>query len=139
MQVEHDIEDEIPGYPIPCRKPDRVFGLNVTSKMKSYIRKIPDLKHTPFTGADDIVYPFLICEAKAGVRKYAMLEFEKIDTQTAFPIRSCLKLQKRLFEASKARSNPLVWYVPYSGDYWKIAACVMQGDEAVSTTNCLTD
>lgn len=88
-----------------------------------------DLKHTPFPATNDLVYPFLISEAKPGVRNPG---FESIDAQTAFPIRSCLMLQKRLREASNVELNPLLWYMPYQGDIWRLSACVMHEDEVVS-------
>lgn len=128
-QVKHEFHDEIPGHKIPCYKPDTVFGLKVTGWMKNYIQKLPDIKHTPFGKLSDIAYPFFICEAKSGVQN---ISFDKINLQTAFPTRSCLILQKRLREASNNELNPLVWYMPYSGDVWKLSACVMQGDEVVS-------
>lgn len=133
-KVEHDPDDEMQGYPLPTRMPDRVFGLNVTPWMTEYIQAIPHSKRTPFPETDDIVYPFLISEAKHGGKNPG---FKSVDLQTAFPIRSCLMLQQRLRELSSIELNPLVWYMPYIGDRWILAACVLHEGKVVSKIETL--
>lgn len=133
-KVEHDPNDEIRGYSLPTRMPDRVFGLNVTRQTRRRLQAVPRLRHTPFSESSDIMYPFFISEAKQGGQNPG---FRSIDLQTAFPIRSCLMLQKRLRELSSNKLDPLVWYVPYIGDRWMLSACILHEDEVVSREESL--
>jgi hypothetical protein len=62
-----------------------------------------------------VLYPFLIIEAKS---EKGGTGFESIETQTAFPIRTLLKLQKDLSIASGISLKPLVWFLANQGDKW---------------------
>jgi hypothetical protein len=64
--VEYDERDGLEKRKIQMRKPDRVFGLARTSSLDAYTKKdiFKDLRHGPFSDSD-LLYPFLVCEAKS--------------------------------------------------------------------------
>lgn len=74
---------------------------------------------------------FLILEAKEEAKGPG---FEAIETQTAFPIRTCLKLQQDLGNRSEEHVNldPLVLFLSNEGDEWRVAGCVSDNGEYVS-------
>ena len=133
--VEYDPRDGLEKRGLQKRKPDRVFGLSRTKSLDYYSRadSAEDLRHSPFQDAD-MLYPFLILEAKSEGRGPG---FESIETQTAFPIRTCVKLQEDLRRRSSGSLNPLLWFVSYEGDEWRIAACIMHDEKCVSVSRAL--
>ena len=128
--MEYDPSDNLEQHHVPRRKPDSVFGLARTPSLDLYARaqSLRGLRHSPFSNRD-ILYPFLICEAKS---EGGGPGFESIETQTAFPIRTCLKLQDDLRQRSDVQMNPLVWFMSYQGDEWRVAACIIHRQEYVS-------
>jgi hypothetical protein len=82
------------------------------------------IQATPFLQrGDPLLFPFLILEAKSeeghGHRNCGV--------QTALPIWALLKSQERLSDLSSCPleelGGPLVWYISYLGDNWRISAC----------------
>lgn len=131
--VEYDQTDGLEKAHVPRRKPDRVFGLARTPSLDLYARSesFREMRHSPFSGLD-LFYPFLICEAKAEGRGPG---FESIEVQTAFPIRTCLKLQEDLHQRSGVPLNPFVWFMSYQGDEWRLAACMIHAEQYVSISS----
>lgn len=128
--VEYDQRDGLKGRRVPRRKPDQVFGLARTPSLDVYARaeSLRGLRHSPFSNID-LLYPFLICEAKS---EGGGLGFESIEAQTAFPLRTCLKLQEDLRQRSGVQLNPFVWFMSYQGDEWRVAACMIYAEKYVS-------
>jgi hypothetical protein len=98
------------------KEPDRVFGLRHTKAFNENASALERLRRSPFRDGK-VLYPFLIIEAKSEKRSTG---FEYIETQTAFPIRTLLKLQKDLSIASGVSLNPLVWFLANQGDKWVV-------------------
>ncbi|KIW09895.1 hypothetical protein PV08_11996 [Exophiala spinifera] len=121
--VEYDQRDGLEELHVPRRRPDQVFGLARTPSLDLYARaeKLRGLRHSPFSNVE-LLYPFLICEAKSEGRGPG---FESIETQTAFPIRTCLQLQDDLRQRSGVQLSPFVWFMAYQGDEWRVAGCLM--------------
>lgn len=80
--------------------------------MKKDTRKMPELHHSPSEGRQTVIYPFLVVEAKS---RSHITGFESIDAQTAFLLRTCLMVQRKLQEASKVELKHLMWFMPYYG------------------------
>jgi hypothetical protein len=131
--VEYDQSDGLEECHVPRRKPDHVFGLARTPSLDLYARaeSLRGLRHSPFSNID-LIYPFLICEAKSEGRGPG---FESIEVQTAFPIRACLKLQEDLRQRSGVPLNPFVWFMSYQGDEWRVAACMIHAEQYVSVSS----
>ncbi|KAK5326128.1 hypothetical protein LTR70_002128 [Exophiala xenobiotica] len=119
--VEPDPRDVYDHQLIPKLEPDRVFGINRIGAVEEYTKALPLVRHSPFRSAPHILYPFLVIEAKSGP---GAAECSDVDQQTAFPLRTCLMLQEKL-----RLKHPLVWYMQYKGNEWRLAACVLQDDE----------
>ena len=128
--IHYDPTDHLTEKCVPEFKPDRVFGLGMTKSFERCLPLHPKLRHTPFRDGE-LLYPFLIIEAKS---EKGSPGFEFIETQTAFPLRTCLKLQKDLADSSGTGLSPLVWFMGYQGDQWRVGAGVVDGSEYVSTT-----
>jgi hypothetical protein len=133
--VEYDPRDGLEKRGLQKRKPDRVFGLSRTKSLDCYSKadSAKGLRHSPFPDAD-MLYPFLILEAKSEGRGPG---FESIETQTAFPIRTCVKLQEDLRRQSGGSLDPLLWFLSYEGDEWRVAACIMHEEKYVSVSKAL--
>jgi hypothetical protein len=93
-----------------------VFGLRHTKTFKENASVPGGLRRSPFRDGR-VLYPFLIIEAKS---EKGSPGFESIETQTAFPIRTLLKLQKDLSIASGISFKPLVWFLANQGDEWGV-------------------
>lgn len=128
--VAPDPSDRLAYQDLPKFEPDRVFGLDRTGALKEHTNALRQLRHSPFQRAPHIIYPFLVVESKSGGGN---ADFVSIDTQTAFPLRTCLMLQKNLGRSSTVGIGPLVWYIAYKADAWRLSACVLQDDKMVGT------
>ena len=128
--MHYDPTDQLTQKGVPEFKPDRVFGLGMTKSFELSLPLDRKRRHTPFTDGK-LLYPFLIIEAKS---EKGSPGFESIETQTAFPLRTCMQLQKALADSSRTSSlNPLVWFMGYQGDQWRVGAGILDGSEYVST------
>ncbi|OCL11766.1 hypothetical protein AOQ84DRAFT_361218 [Glonium stellatum] len=125
--IQYDPRDGLEMRGLQKRKPDRVFGLSRTESLVYFSKTdlAKDLRHSPFPDAD-MFYPFLILEAKS---EGGGLGFESIETQTAFPIRTCVKLQDDLRRRSSNSMDPLLWFMSYEGDEWRVAACIVHSEK----------
>ncbi|MBE3041282.1 hypothetical protein IMZ48_01585 [Candidatus Bathyarchaeota archaeon] len=127
-------------------RPDRIMGLYQTGTIERLLEK-PDQRHafpsktvgqtirtTPFRkGGEKVVFPFLVIEAKS---EKSQSSFSGIDMQTAFAIRELVVLQEELERAASGLGHakwdaaPLVWYISYRGEQWRLHAAFPrpQGD-----------
>ena len=116
--VTHDPDDHFDKRGIPMH-PDRVVGLSRTRRFQNAIASSPlELNHFPVTGMD-ILYPFLVLEAK---REDDAPGFRAVERQTAFPLRRFLRLQDALQKACSKNLDPLVWFFAYQGEVWRLYA-----------------
>jgi hypothetical protein len=128
--MQHEEPNGLEKRGVPTRKPDQVFGLARTYSLDLYTKRelFEGMRHGPFADSE-LLYPFLICEAKAEDGE----GFEAIEAQTAFPIRTCLKLQDNLRQTSGVPLKPFVWFLAYHGDEWRVAACILSEGKYVSS------
>jgi hypothetical protein len=112
---------------VKTRQPDRVFGLSQTKVFKEHITSQRQLRHSPFADGN-VLYPFLIIEAKS---EKGSSGFDSIESQTAFPIRTLLKLQQDLSSVCETSVNPLVWFLANQGDEWRLYASITDGPKFV--------
>lgn len=135
--LKSDPVDKLDQFRIPHFEPDRVFGLGMTRSFQHYTKALTGLQHSPFVEKRSTLYPFLVSEAKPEKNSPG---FESIEAQTAFPIFSCVMLQQRLSQQTGVKLQPLVWFIPYLGDVWKVSACVLHQEKIVSclsTMSCM--
>ncbi|KAH9878179.1 hypothetical protein J1614_003396 [Plenodomus biglobosus] len=119
-------------------QPDRIYGLRTTAAMEkillephnSHLGKDPELEDVllnrltiscnPDSGGQASIYPFLVMEAKS---LKGGSNFQKIETQTALPIRNHLYLQLKLqedeFNRMQVPGGPLAWFLAYVGEMWR--------------------
>jgi hypothetical protein len=90
------------------------------------IEKVVKTTMYPDTGAEPLLYPFLLLEAK---REKDSDGFQSVEVQTALPIRHALSLQLELHRIARTCGNgvemsdePLVWFFAYCGEDWRIYA-----------------
>ncbi|KAF4466992.1 hypothetical protein FALBO_6141 [Fusarium albosuccineum] len=111
-------------------RPDRVYGLRVTRRLKRLLPKLlgrpigEALKTTPFRAeGEPIVFPFLIIEAKSEKGADSLTDAE---VQSAFAIRQLLLIQRELAQAADEDGGwdggPLVWFLSYKGESWRVSA-----------------
>jgi hypothetical protein len=122
-------------------QPDRIYGLRTTDAMEkilqrphnSHLRDDPEIDDlldrltiscNPDSGGRASIYPFLVMEAKS---LKAGSSFQKIETQTAVPIRNHLYLQLKLqedeFNRMQIPGGPLSWFLAYIGEMWRVYGC----------------
>lgn len=131
--IRHEDADELEKRNIRLQRPDHVFGLGMTKSFRRYTSERPLLRHSPLVD-EGILYPFLILEAKS---EKGSPGFESVECQTALTVRTCLQLQKNLEEASGVRLDPLVWFIGFQGDEWRLYAAVPEDSKTVSPTHML--
>lgn len=127
-------------------RPDRVYGLRETKNFERALsseRKSSGdreeapvekaIRCSPFeTSLDPLLFPFLVLEAKSEKGD----GFASIEAQTAFSIRTLLKLQEDLQDQSDLQSTwsgPLVWFLANRGDSWRVAASFVDRSPEGST------
>lgn len=125
--VLHDPVDKLAEKGLKSQQPDRVFGLGQTKVFKEHTSSRQGLRHSPF-GDGKVLYPFLIIEAKS---EKGSPGFESIESQTAFPIRTLVKLQHDLQSACGTSINPLVWFLANQGDEWRVYASILDDSKFV--------
>ncbi|KAI9830029.1 MAG: hypothetical protein M1819_005859 [Sarea resinae] len=107
-----------------AKKPDRVYSLVHNESLQKVLPK-GGLSHSPFR-PPELSFPFLVIEAKCAA---ANMDFLYAENQTAFPIRALLDLQKNLQESSGcaigANDGPLVWFMAYKGDQWRVYGSII--------------
>ena len=107
--------------------PDRIYGLRETKIFEKALSAIEDgVRCSPFKtgGEEPLLFPFLILEAKS---EKGADSFSSIEKQTAFPIRTLLKLQEDLGDKSTVYSEgPLVFFFSNKGEEWRVAGCYIE-------------
>jgi hypothetical protein len=83
-----------------------------------------DLKTSPFRqDGDPLLFPFLVLEAKS---EKGQDSFGSIEMQTAFSIRTLLKIQADLYSTVGKQPTrlgaPLVWFFASKGEEWRVSA-----------------
>jgi hypothetical protein len=129
-------------------QPDRVYGLRSTKNFQKLLNAISeqaesqsldnkdakDLKISPFRqDGDPLLFPFLVLEAKS---EKGQDNFDSIEMQTAFSLRTLLKLQADLQQAvgtpSASLGGPLVWFFASKGEQWRVSAGYVVNKEQTS-------
>lgn len=92
---------------------------------------LKNLKISPFRkDGDPLLFPFLVLEAKSekGADSFGLIEM-----QTAFCIRTLLKLQADLHvavgEQTSCLGGPLVWFFASKGEEWRLSAAYTASKE----------
>ncbi|KAF2809204.1 uncharacterized protein BDZ99DRAFT_533885, partial [Mytilinidion resinicola] len=129
-------------------KPDRVYGLRITKRLERLLLWSEDkrassggktigesIRSTPFRAdGEPVLFPFLVIEAKSEKGREG---FSDIEVQTAFAIRTLLELQQDLADAvgedSSSETSPLVWFLSYRGEQWRVSAAFIKYDAGVKT------
>ena len=124
----YDELENLPGKGVKERQPDRVFGLANTHFFEQYVPARKNIRHSPFADGK-VFYPFLIIEAKS---EKGSPGFKSIESQTAFPIRTLLRLQQNLASSTGIKLDPLVWFFANQGDEWRVYAAVVDASKYVS-------
>ena len=115
------------------KRPDRVIGLGVTDSMRPYLQSL-QTAYCPYK-SKNVVYPFLVVEAKTAENSGA--SFGSIFRQTAFVIRTCLRLQQNLKEETEEIAETdishqcIVWSFAIMGEEWRLHAAVPNGNQQV--------
>ena len=126
--MSHDPQDDLENFGVPM-KPDRVIGLSMNDRYRGYIRSFPvELSHSPVRKRRQLMYPFLVLEAK---RENDAPGFRYVETQTAFPIRRFLRIQDELHTASGIKFVPLVWFFAFQGEEWRLHAAILDDEKKV--------
>ncbi|KAI9662968.1 MAG: hypothetical protein M1821_008015 [Bathelium mastoideum] len=109
------------------KRPDFVVGLSITTSFVPHeVDQLTTDRYSPFTDGYTC-FPFLVVEAKS---EKAGPGFEAIQRQSALAIRSCLKLQVDLeTESGNELLHPLVWFIGYQGDEWRLYYAIPDADE----------
>jgi hypothetical protein len=134
---------------ITKRRTDRVYGMRQTTNFEEMLNKVLDdtnessiaavmrtidsdaeevlvrgfIQATPYhRRGEPLLFPFLMMEAKSEDGG----GFSKCGIQTSLPIWSLLKGQEKLSELGAQLhelGGPLVWYIAYLGDEWRVSGC----------------
>lgn len=125
---------------IKRRRPDRILGFQETGSFSRRLEKYNLMAGRSENEAgletiwetvestvlnhkgNSLLFPFLIVEAKS--RNGA--SFEDCDAQTALPVLKMLKIQEDLQRKSQMTleyGGPLVWYIAYRGEDWRLSGC----------------
>ncbi|KAF4422197.1 hypothetical protein F53441_14301 [Fusarium austroafricanum] len=109
-------------------KPDRVYGLQATTRFSRLLASVPNIRSNPFKpDGEPIVFPFLVIEAKSEKSGHS---FTDTQVQTAFAIRELLIIQQQLAKAAEEDEHwdagPFVWFLSYRGEHWRVSAAYTQ-------------
>jgi hypothetical protein len=126
--VDHEDMPEHIKKRLRRQRPDRVIGLGATRTLRHYL---PNLKtrYCPFKKAN-VIYPFIVIESKTAESRGA--SFGSILRQTAFVVRTCLRLQQNLREETGTPHQCIVWSFAIMGEEWRLYAAVPNGSKVVS-------
>ena len=106
-------------------RPDRVIGLGVTESLRYHLQSL-QTTYCPYT-LENMVYPFIVIEAKTAESSGA--SFGSILRQTAFVVRTCLRLQQNLQEETGITHQCIVWSFAIMGEEWRLHAAVPSGSK----------
>jgi hypothetical protein len=84
---------------------------------------------------ESLLFPFLLLEAKSGK---SADDWHSIWLQSAFPIRTFLQTQQRLYKMAgcppKWESGPLVWFVSNKGQDWSVSLAYIAEEKVRNDT-----
>jgi hypothetical protein len=90
-------------------------------------QQIADVLQTscnPDRGGRNLLFPFLVMEAKSGM---GGSHFDGTENQTLLPIRNALMLQYELqsveFNRMKVPGGPIAWFLANIGEQWRVYGC----------------
>ncbi|EXJ68816.1 uncharacterized protein A1O5_07747 [Cladophialophora psammophila CBS 110553] len=134
--VEIQYEEKIDKILRQGKRPDRVMGLRVTTRLDRILKETigpmgklvgESARMTSLKGSIPLLFPFLILEAKS---EKSADTFSKIDLQSGFAIRNLLQLQRDLARATSENQQygmkPLVWYLAYKGEEWRVSGAYVE-------------
>jgi hypothetical protein len=144
--VLHDqqVLDDLPKKELP----DRIYGLRMTKRLERLLLWSEDkrpssdgktigesIRTSPFRAdGEPVIFPFLVVEAKSEKGRDS---FSDIEVQTAFTIRTLLKIQQDLRDAageeSESEPSPLVWFFSYKGDQWRVSAAFVENERGTQS------
>ncbi len=119
------------------RRPDRIIGFQETGSINRRLDSIARwVQNEAVTNtirdtiectvlnskSGQLLFPFLVIEAKSESGE----GFNFCGRQTALPIWKMLKIQEELQSQSKRSleyGGPLVWYIAYRGEAWRLYGC----------------
>lgn len=127
--VEHQDIPEHSKKLLKQQRPDGVIGLGITRTLRHYLSSVSRTKYCPFKRAN-LAYPFIVIETKRAENNGAT--FGSILRQTAFVIRTCLRLQQNLQEDTGISHQCIVWSFAIIGEEWRLHAAVPDGSKMVS-------
>lgn len=134
--VQHeDVEDHSNKQLKKRTRPDRLIGLGLTPTLRHFLPRLRS-QYSPFA-ISGMAYPFIVIEAKQAEASGA--SFGSILRQTAFVVRTCLRLQQNLIaETGRAgiEHQCLVWSFANIGEEWRLYAAVPRGRGVVSPYYC---
>lgn len=138
----------------PRKRPDRIHGLRRTKNIDILLQtqfwhdgplryeKVVEEVIRPISlqrEDEGLLYPFLIMEAKS---EKGASSFERIETQTCFPIKQALQLQQKLFkvrgDTMDIPGGPLVWFMANHGEDWRVYSAHIEGTEAQPRYVCIS-
>lgn len=126
--VDHnDMPEHVRGR-LKRRRPDGVIGLRITPTLRRHLPSFP-VRYCPFKRVN-VVYPFIVIEAKKAESDGA--SFGSILRQTAFVVRTCLRLQQNLREDTGIPHQCIVWSFAIIGEEWRLYGAVPNGSKVVS-------
>lgn len=125
--IIHEEVDGLEKAGLRKQMPDTVIGLGQTPSFAEYA-PLMKLRHSPFEPAN-VLYPFMVLEAKS---EKAPDSWGSIERQSAFALRTCLKLQKNLQRDTGVELQCLVWFFAFKGDEWRLYAAVPEQEDTVS-------
>ena len=135
-------DKDVSNSDIVRKEPDRIHGLQTTKKFQQLLQqrcdtaslsgsqpsqRLGDILQTscnPDNGGRNLLYPFLVMEAKSGK---GGSNFDDIEVQTALPMRNSLVVQQNLQqivpERVKVPGGPLAWFFANVGETWRVYGC----------------
>ena len=117
-------------------KPDRVYGLRKTSRIRRLLQETPTpdgdligekVRSTPYRErVEKLLFPFLVFECKSERSADSRSDAQK---QSACAIIICLELQSKLADTVRSmkpedqslKQKPLVWFLCNKGEQWYIS------------------
>lgn len=119
---------EIDKMVLSHQRADLVIGFQKTHEFREILSAHPSIQATAIEGKEEIVFPFILLEAKS---EKDGIGFDSVERCAAFGTNALLALQRDLsFKTIQAgyRINPIVWLLASRGDQWGdqwgVYACV---------------
>ncbi|KAH0829784.1 hypothetical protein FOPE_10126 [Fonsecaea pedrosoi] len=143
---EIQYENEIRAKVTKGKKPDRIVGIRLTKRLDRILHEtegpdgnliVDSIRTSPFKPfIKPLLFPFLLIEAKSEKSPDA---FSKIDAQSGFALRNLLQLQRNLVHATAENRHssvkPLVWYLAYRGEQWRLSGAYVEETKHESRPN----